>query len=123
MYMKYIFYYIYIYIYICISRDTVVSRAKFTRSARSTVYLYARSKVETSRDYQISITDEPIELIISLIDSAYPNYIIKVCLFLLYVLYKKSDYNVKCKNKKIYLMYVRMSSLKFYLEYTRLENE
>jgi len=93
------------------SRDTVVSRAKFTRSARWTVYLYARPKVETSRDYQI-ITADPIELIISLIDSAYPNYIIKIC-FLLYVLYEKSYYNVKYKNKKIYLMYVRMSSFKF----------
>jgi len=28
------------------SRDTVVSRAKFTRSARWTVYIYARPKVE-----------------------------------------------------------------------------
>jgi len=55
------------------SRDTVVLRAKFTRSARRTVYLYARPKVETSRDYQISITAEPIELIISSIDSAYPK--------------------------------------------------
>jgi len=45
--------------------------------------LYARPKVETSRDYQISITTESIELIISSIDSAYPNYIIKICLFLL----------------------------------------
>jgi len=44
------------------------------------VYLYAKSKVETSRDY-ISVTAEPIELIRSSIDSAYPNYIIKVCLF------------------------------------------
>jgi len=90
------------------SRDTVVSRAKFTRSARWTVYLYARSKVETSRDYQISITVDLIELIISSIDSAYPNYIIKICLFLLYVLYEKNYYNVKCKNPKIYLMYVRI---------------
>jgi len=90
------------------SKDTIVSRAKFTRSARRTVYLYARPKVETIRDYQISITAEPIELIISSIDSAYPNYIRKICLFLLYVLYEKSYYNVKCKNKKIYLMYVRM---------------
>jgi len=90
-----------------------VSRAKFTRSARRTVYLYARPKVETSRDYQISITVEPIELIISLIDSAYPSYIIKICSFLLYVLYEKSYYNVKCKNQKIYLMYVRMSSFQF----------
>jgi len=63
-----------------------VSRAKFTRSARP--------KVETSPDYQISITAEPIELIISSIDSAYPNYIIKVCLFLLYVLQEKSYYKV-----------------------------
>jgi len=46
------------------------------------VYLYARPKVETSRDYQISIMAKPIELIISSIDSAYPNYVIKVCLFL-----------------------------------------
>jgi len=68
------------------SKDTVVSRAKFTRSAKRTVYFYAKPKVETSRDYQISITTEPIELIISSVDSAYPNYIIKVCLFLLYVL-------------------------------------
>jgi len=29
-------------------------------------------------------------------------------LIFLYVLYEKSYYNVKCKNKKIYLMYVRM---------------
>jgi len=29
------------------SRDTVMSRAKFTRSARRTVYLYARPKVES----------------------------------------------------------------------------
>jgi len=50
------------------SRDTVVSRAKFTRSARQTVYLYARPKVETSQDYQVSIMAEPIELIISSID-------------------------------------------------------
>jgi len=89
-----------------------VSRAKFTRSARRTVYLYTRPK-ETSRDYQISITAEPIELIISLIDNAYPNYIRKICLFLLYVLYEKSYYNVKCKNKKIYLMYVRMYTFEF----------
>jgi len=75
-----------------------VSRAKFMRSARWIVYLYARPKVETSRDYQISITAEPIELIINSIDSAYPNYIRKICLFLLYVLYEKSYYNVKCKN-------------------------
>jgi len=52
-----------------ISRDTVVSRAKFTRSARQTMYLYARPKFETNRDYQISITAEPIELIINSIDS------------------------------------------------------
>jgi len=45
-----------------------VSRAKFTRSARRTVYLYAKPKIETSRDYQISITAEPIELIISSIE-------------------------------------------------------
>jgi len=63
--------------------------AKFTRSARRTVYLYARPKVEPSRDYQISITAEPIELIINSIDRAYPNYIKKICLFLLYVLYEK----------------------------------
>jgi len=56
------------------------------------MYLYAKPKVETSRDYQISITAEPTELIISLIDSAYPNYIIKICSFLLYVLYEKSYY-------------------------------
>jgi len=30
------------------SRDTVVSRAKFMRSARRIVYLYARPKVEMS---------------------------------------------------------------------------
>jgi len=59
-----------------------LSRAKFTRSARRTMYLYARPKVETSRDYQI--TAEPIELIISSIDSAYTNYIIKIFLLLLY---------------------------------------
>jgi len=82
-----------------------VSRVKFTRSARRTVYLYARPKVERSQDYQISITAEPIELIIRLIDGAYQNYIMKVCLFLLYVLYEKSYYNVKCENKKIYLMH------------------
>jgi len=78
-----------------LSRDTVVSCAKFTRSARRTVYLYARPKVETNRDYQISITAltvltaltaKPIELIISSINNVYLNYIIKVCLFLLYVL-------------------------------------
>jgi len=69
-----------------ISRDTVVSRAKFTRSVRRTVYFYTRPKVETSRNYQISITAEPIELIISSIDSAYSNYTIKVCWFLLYML-------------------------------------
>jgi len=40
-------------ILILMSRDTVVSRAKFTRSARRTMYLYARSIVETSQD-QIS---------------------------------------------------------------------
>jgi len=68
------------------SRDTVVSCAKFTRSKRRTMYLYAKPKVETSRDYQISITAKPIELIISSIDSTYPNYMIKVCLFLLRVL-------------------------------------
>jgi len=34
----------------------------------------------------------------------YPNYIIKICLFLLY---EKNYYNVKCKNKKFILcMYV-----------------
>jgi len=88
--------------------DKVVSRAKFTRNARRTVYLYARPKVETNRDYQILITAESIELIISSIDSAYPRYIRKICLFLLYVLYEKSYYNVKCKKPKIYLMYVRM---------------
>jgi len=49
-----------------------MSRAKFTRSARRTVYLYARPKFETNRNYQILITAEPIELIISWIDSAYP---------------------------------------------------
>jgi len=64
-------------------KSRVVSRAKVTRSARRSVYLYARPKVETSRDYQISITAEPIELIISSIDNAYPNYIRKICLFLL----------------------------------------
>jgi len=69
-----------------ISRNMVVSRTKFTRSARRTIYLYAKPKVETCQDYQISITADPIELIISSIDSAYPNYIIKVCLFLLYML-------------------------------------
>jgi len=98
------------------SRDTVVSRAKFTHSARRTVYLYARSIVETSRDYQISITAKPIELIISSIDRAYPNYMKKICLFLLHVLYEKSYYNVKCKNPKICLMYVRilcMSNFEF----------
>jgi len=84
-----------------------VSRAKFTRSARWTVYLYARPKVETNQDYQISITIKPNELIISSIDSAYPNYIRNIYLFLLYVLYEKSYYNVKCKNKKsILCMYV-----------------
>jgi len=58
-----------------------MSRAKFTRSARRTVYLYARPKVETSRDYQISIMAEPIELIISSIDRTYPNYIKKYAYF------------------------------------------
>jgi len=77
------------------------------------VYLYAKPKVETSRDYQISITAEPIELIISSIDSAYPNYIRKICLFLLYVFYEKSYYNVKYKNSKIYRMYVRMYTSEF----------
>jgi len=46
-------------------------------------------KVEKSRNYQISITAESIELIINSIDSAYSNYIIKVCLFLLYAIEKK----------------------------------
>jgi len=41
------------------NQETRQCRAKFTRSARRTVYLYARPKVETSRDYQISITAEP----------------------------------------------------------------
>jgi len=41
----------YMNIYGHISRDTAVSRAKFTCSARWIVYLYARPKVETSRDY------------------------------------------------------------------------
>jgi len=50
---------------------------------------------------------------ISSIDSAYPNYIRKICLFLLYVLYEKSYYNVKYKNPKIYLMYVRMYTFEF----------
>jgi len=63
-----------------IERHGSVSR-QFTRSARRTVYLYARPKVETSQDYQISIMVEPIEFIISLIDRAYPNYIIKICSF------------------------------------------
>jgi len=72
-----------------------VSRAKFTRSARWTVYLYARPKVETSPDNQISITAKANELIISSIDSAFPNYIRNICLFLLYVLYEKSYYNLK----------------------------
>jgi len=99
-----------------LSRDTVVSRTKFTRSARRTVYFYARPKVETNRDYQILITAEPIELIINLIDSAYPNYIIKICLFLLYVLYEKNYYNVKCKNQNLsyvcpHLMYVQFRIL------------
>jgi len=62
---------------VMLSRDMVVTCAKFTYSARRTVYLYARPKIETSRDYQISITAEPIELIISLIDSVYPNYKLK----------------------------------------------
>jgi len=56
---------------------------------------------------------EPIELIISSIYSAYTNYIRKICLFLLYVLYEESYYNVKCKNPKIYLMYVRMYTFEF----------
>jgi len=81
-----------------LSRDTVVSRAKFTRSARrifrvSLRFRVSLPKVEMIRDYQISITAEPNELIVSLIDSAYPNYIIKICSFLLYVLYEKSYYN------------------------------
>jgi len=87
------------------SKDTVVSRAK-SRVARDGPCIFARD--QKLRDYQISITVEPIELIINSIDSAYPNYIRKICLFLLYVLYEKSYYNVKCKNPKIYLMYVRM---------------
>jgi len=37
------------------------SRAKFTRSARRTVYLYARPKVEMIRDYQISIMADWID--------------------------------------------------------------
>jgi len=36
-------------------------------------HLYARPKVETNRDYQISIMAEPIELLIGSIDSAYPK--------------------------------------------------
>jgi len=66
-----------------------VSRAKFTRSARQTVYLYARPKVETSRDYQISITAEPIELIINSIDSAYPNYKKNMLIFTVRAVRKK----------------------------------
>jgi len=58
-----------------------VSHAKFTRNVRRTVYLYARLKVETSRDYQVSIIAESIELIISSIDNAYPNYIINMFIF------------------------------------------
>jgi len=50
------------------------------------VYLYAGPKVEMGRDYQSSTTAEPIELIISSIDNAYSNYIIKICLFILYML-------------------------------------
>jgi len=54
------------------SRDTVVCLAPSSRVARD------------EPRYHISITAERIELIISY--NAYPNYIIKVCLFLLYVL-------------------------------------
>jgi len=66
-----------------IKRHGSVSRQVHTKR---TVYLYARPKVETSQDYQVLITAELIELIISSIDSAYPNYILKVYFFLLYVL-------------------------------------
>ena len=72
-----------------ISRDTVVSRAKYRAAvARHSVYLYASRLVESTRDYQTSITAERIEFLLGLIDSLGLNYIRKVSLFLLYMLYK-----------------------------------
>jgi len=41
-----------------------------SRVARDEPCIFMRDQRETSRGYQISITVEPIELIISLIDSA-----------------------------------------------------
>jgi len=59
-----------------------------------------RPKVETSRDYQISIMAEPIELIISSIDI--PKLYNKSMLVFTVHAVRKKLY-VKCKIKKIYL--------------------
>src|SRR5580765_6389624 len=81
-----------------LSRDTVVSRAKYrAAAARHSVYLYASRPVESTRDYQTSITAERIEFLLGLIDSLGLNYIRKVSLFSLYIFYKQRYYDAKSK--------------------------
>ena len=85
-------------VYSTTSRDTVVSRAKYREAtARHSGYLYASRPVESNRDYQTSITTERIEFLLSLIDSLGLNYIRKVSLFLLYILYKQRYYDAKSR--------------------------
>src|SRR5580765_2257805 len=64
---------------------------------RRTVYLYASRPVESTRDYQTSITAERIEFLLGLIDSLGLNYIRKVSLFSLYIFYKQRYYDAKSK--------------------------
>src|SRR5580765_697718 len=87
---------------------------------RRTVYLYASRPVESTRDYQTSITAERIEFLLGLIDSLGLNYIRKVSLFLLYIFYKHKQryYDAKSKCGVFILRNVTVVALHVLYTYT-----
>jgi len=60
-----------------------------SRVTRDGPCIFTRPKVQTSRDYQISITAEPNELIISSIDNALKLYNKSMLVFTVHAIGKK----------------------------------
>jgi len=92
-----------------IKRHGSISRkftgAKFTRVARDGPCIFTPDQ-NLRRDYQISITVERIELIISSIERISKLYNKSMLIFTVHAVHaacEKNYYNVKCKNQKIVL--------------------
>jgi hypothetical protein len=102
------------------------------RERKHTVSLYAKRRVESTRDYRIGLTAESIEFLLRSIESLGSIYIIKVCLFLLCVPYEWRYRDAKSKSENFLLRNVVIivvvnrrrqssSSTNIYMSYVQLK--